>query len=83
MTVYIFAKKVALENMADRGFKGVLRPICLGVIACVLIVGLVVAKATGDACEVCHCDRQPLTVDCSIRDLTELPLGIPNDTASL
>ncbi|XP_071795834.1 uncharacterized protein [Asterias amurensis] len=69
--------------MADRGFKGVLQPLCLGVIACVLIIGLVGARATGDACEVCHCDRQPMTVDCSIRGLTELPIGIPNDTARL
>ncbi|XP_033638925.1 uncharacterized protein LOC117299491 [Asterias rubens] len=69
--------------MADRGFKGVLRPICLGVIACVLINGLVGANATGNACEVCHCDRQSLTVDCSTRGLTKLPTGIPNDTAIL
>ena len=69
--------------MADRGFKGVLRPICLGVIACVLINGLVGANAMGNACEVCHCDRQSLTVDCSTKGLTKLPTGIPNDTAIL
>ncbi|XP_033639079.1 uncharacterized protein LOC117299639 [Asterias rubens] len=69
--------------MANRGSEGIFRACSLVVIACVLMIGRVGANTTGDACEICDCDSQPFAVNCTSKGLTELPIGIPNDTAKL
>ena len=52
------------------------------VILC-LVCG-VVAQASRQACDVCNCtNSRPRFVNCTLKGLTELPRGIPNDTVVL